>query len=72
MQNNMVPLMKMSKKQQKAYHAQRRGSWNGVNPVSRVVPNGKAYSRTEEKRTSRKLLRDREYGKSCGWFWFAD
>ena len=36
-----VPLEKRSKKEQKAYHAQQRGSWNGVNPVTRVVPNKK-------------------------------
>lgn len=38
-----VPLEKRSKKEQKAYHAQQRGSWNGVNPVTRVVPNKKVY-----------------------------
>lgn len=40
-----VPLEKRSKKEQKAYHAQQRGSWNGVNPVTRVVPNKKGYDR---------------------------
>ena len=40
-----VPLDKRSKKEQRAYHAQQRGSWNGVNPVTRVVPSKKVYSR---------------------------
>ena len=38
----VVDLCKQSKKAQKAFYAAQRGSWNGVNPVSRVVPNGKA------------------------------
>ena len=45
----MVPLKKQSKRAQKEYHARQRGSWNGVNPVTRVVPNGKAYDRNKEK-----------------------
>ena len=45
-----IPLAKQSKKQQRAYHAARRGSWNGVNPVTRVVPNKKAYDRNRVKR----------------------
>lgn len=45
----VVDLCKQSKKAQKAFYAAQRGSWNGVNPVSRVVPNGKAYSRAKAK-----------------------
>lgn len=45
----VVDLCKQSKKAQKAFYAAQRGSWNGVNPVSRVVPNGKAYSRGKSK-----------------------
>ena len=45
-----TPLSKQSKKQQRAYYAARRGSWNGVNPVTRVVPNKKAYDRNRIKR----------------------
>ena len=44
-----VPLEKRSKTEQKAYHAQQRGSWNGVNPVTRVVPNKKGYDRKRAK-----------------------
>ena len=48
----MVPLKKQSKRTQKEYHARQRGSWNGLNPVTRVVPNGKAYDRNKEKQRS--------------------
>ena len=46
----MIPLTKQSKKQQRAYFAAKRGSWNGVDPVTRVVPNKKAYDRNRLKR----------------------
>ena len=39
----MVPLKKQSKKAQKEQHAKQRGSWHGISPVTRTVPNGKAY-----------------------------
>ena len=52
----MVPLQKQSKKNQKAYHAQKRGSWNGISPVSRVVPSKKAYSRSRLRQADRKGL----------------
>ena len=45
-----IPLNKQSKKQQRAYRAAKRGSWNGVNPVTRVMPNKKAYDRNRVKR----------------------
>ena len=46
MQNtNGLALCKQSKKVQQAYYRQQRGSWNGVKPVTRVMPNGKAYNR---------------------------
>lgn len=50
----IVDLKKQSKKAQKAFHATQRGSWNGINPVSRVVPSGKAYSRAKAKAEARK------------------
>ena len=40
-----IPVDKLSKKQKKAYYAARRGSWNGVIPVSRQVPSKKIYNR---------------------------
>ena len=39
----IIPLKKQSKREQKEYHAKKRGSWNGVNAVTRVVPNGKPF-----------------------------
>lgn len=42
---NVIPLEKRSKKEQRTYHAKQRGSWNGVNPVTKVVPSKKIYSR---------------------------
>lgn len=44
-----VPLEKQSKKAQRAYYAKQRGSWYGVSPVTRSVPNGKAYNRNRAK-----------------------
>lgn len=49
----LVPLKKQSKKAQKEYHAKRRGSWHGVSPVTRTVPNGKGYDRNRMKREER-------------------
>ena len=46
----MTPLFKQSKKAQKEYNRSRRGSWNGVNPVTRTEPNPKAYDRCLFKR----------------------
>ena len=44
-----IPVDKLSKKQRKAYYAAKRGSWNGVNPVSRQVPSKKIYNRKQAK-----------------------
>lgn len=44
-----VPLHKQSKKARRAYYSCRRGSWCGICPVTRAVPNGKAYNRRKEK-----------------------
>jgi len=40
-----IPLSKLSKQKQRAYHASKRGSWGEVNPVTRKPPNPKAYKR---------------------------
>lgn len=36
-----VPLSKRSKKAQRAHYAVQRTGWNGVVPVTRVIPNKK-------------------------------
>ena len=46
----MIPLEKQSKKARKAFYAQQRGSWYGVNPVTRRAANPKAYDRNQFKR----------------------
>lgn len=46
---------KMSKAERKAYYDSFRGSWNGVNPVSRVVPDKKKYDRNRAKSDARRL-----------------
>ena len=43
------------KKAQREHHAKQRGSWYGISPVTRTVPNGKAYDRNRVKRTNREL-----------------
>jgi len=45
----VVPLKKQSKKAQKEYNDKQRGSWNGLCPVTRTVPNKKAYDRNRAK-----------------------
>ena len=37
---NTVPLKKQNKRAQKEYHSKKRGSWYGISPVTRSVPNG--------------------------------
>ena len=49
----LTPIDKMSKKIRKAFHTQQRGSWNGLSPVTRIVPNKKAYDRNRAKQASR-------------------
>ena len=56
----MIPLAKQSKKKQKQYHAQQRGSWNGVSPVSRTEPDRKKYDRNREKQAARRAERHSE------------
>lgn len=40
-----VPLEKQQKKLQRAEHAKRRGSWFGINPVTKKPKNPMAYDR---------------------------
>ena len=46
----LIPLEKRSKKEQKAWYARQRGDWNGVNPVTKVVPSKKLYNRKKQRR----------------------
>ncbi len=47
-----IPIEKKSKKEQRAYHAAQRGTWHEFSPVTRIVPNGKAYNRSKAKRAT--------------------
>lgn len=51
--NKYIPLNKRSKKAQKEYHKQQRGTWE-INPVTRSVPNGKGYDRNKIKQQDRR------------------
>lgn len=50
----LVPLNKRSKKAQRKFYAERRGSWYGINPVSRTVQSRKAYDRARVKQEHRR------------------
>ena len=50
MSNKFIPLEKQSKRKQKEYYASRRGSWGGVNPVTRTTPDPKVYKRNKSGR----------------------
>ena len=45
--NKHIPYEKLSKKAKKAIDARQRGSWGGLNPITRRTPNPKAYQRSK-------------------------
>lgn len=45
----VTPLKKRSKRAQREYHAKQRGSWYGLNPVTRTVASRKVYDRNRVK-----------------------
>ena len=49
MKKSFVPISKQTKKAQKAYHSAQRSTWGILNPATRTMPNGKAYSRKKQK-----------------------
>ncbi len=51
----MIPLSKQSKKERRKYYASKRGSWNGVSPVTRVVQSRKIYDRKRMKSADRNM-----------------
>lgn len=51
---NYVPINKQSKKAQKAYYDAQRVTWDGLNPATRTIANGKGYDRNKMKREDRK------------------
>lgn len=46
----LVPLKKQSKAAQKEHAALKRGSWEGVKPITRIADSKKRYSRKRLKR----------------------
>lgn len=42
-----VPYEKLSKKKQREFNTQKRGSWGSINPVTRKPRNSKAYDRNK-------------------------
>lgn len=58
MQTKMIPLSKQGKKQRKEYYSSRRGSWNALSPVTRIVRSKKAYDRNRIKQECRRSYND--------------
>lgn len=56
LKNNMnsTPMAKRSKRAQREHYAAKRGSWNGLSPVTRVVQSKKTYDRNRVKREARR------------------
>lgn len=52
----LIPLSKMSKKARKAYNESKRGSWNGLNPITRTNAKSKGYNRAFEKQSAGELF----------------
>lgn len=49
-----TPMAKRSKRAQREHYAAKRGSWNGLSPVTRVVQSKKTYDRNRVKRETRR------------------
>ncbi len=50
----VTPIKKQCKSRQRQYYRSMRGSWNGVSPVTRIVPDGRIYDRNRIKREDRR------------------
>lgn len=47
-----TPYVKLSKQKKKELDKKKRGSWRGLNPITRVPPNPKAYDRKKARKRS--------------------
>ena len=47
-----VPFEKLSQKKQRELNAKRRGTWDGISPVTRKAKNVKAYNRKKAQKWS--------------------
>ena len=54
----LTPLKKQSKNAQRKYYAAKRGSWNGLSPVTRIVQSRKAYDRNHIRQEERRSPKD--------------
>ncbi len=50
----MIPLEKQSKREQRKFHADKRGSWNGIKPTTRIVESRKVYDRNRIRQADRR------------------
>ena len=57
-----IPINKRSKREQKEFYSSQRNTWNGLNPVTRTVPNGKGYNRNKIKAEERRYSRRSDNG----------
>lgn len=56
--DKFVPIGKQSKKKQKEFNAKQRKTWGDFSPITRTVPNGKAYNRKKLKSSDRRNSSD--------------
>ena len=54
--NKTIPLEKRSKRDRRAYYRDKRNDWNGVVPVTRVIPGKKGYDRNRQRSADRRTL----------------
>jgi hypothetical protein len=52
MMEKFIPFEKLSKKERQKRNAARRGSWYGLNPVTRKPESSKAYNRRKAQKWS--------------------
>ena len=50
----MIPLEKQSKREQRKFQADKRGSWNGIKPITRIVESRKVYDRNRIRQAERR------------------
>lgn len=50
----MIPLEKQSKREQRKFHADKRSSWNGIKPTTRIVESRKVYDRNQIRQADRR------------------
>ena len=71
--DKFVPIGKQSKKKQKEFNVKQRKTWGDFKPVTRTVPNGKAYNRKKLKDSERRSGSDfRNTGKAAVLLFLAD